>query len=83
MKQHDLPTSLPRHLLSQAALAVACLAAGQAHALGLGRLNVQSALGETLRAEIARIDEVTEASIPPDFVRDQRIHRAYWLRALA
>ena len=52
LKQHDLPTSLPRHLLSQAALAVACLAAGQAHALGLGRLNVQSALGETLRAEI-------------------------------
>jgi len=34
-------------------------------------------------SEIARIDDVTEASIPPDFVRDQRIHRAYWLRVLA
>jgi 23S rRNA (guanine2445-N2)-methyltransferase / 23S rRNA (guanine2069-N7)-methyltransferase len=32
---------------------------------------------------IARVDDVTEASIPPDFVRDQRIHRAYWLRPLA
>lgn len=31
-------------------------------------------------ADIARIDDVTEASIPPDFVRDQRIHRAFWLR---
>jgi len=33
-------------------------------------------------AEIAHIDDVTEASIPPDFVRDQRIHRAFWLRAV-
>ncbi|MCP5473947.1 MAG: bifunctional 23S rRNA (guanine(2069)-N(7))-methyltransferase RlmK/23S rRNA (guanine(2445)-N(2))-methyltransferase RlmL [Lysobacterales bacterium] len=32
---------------------------------------------------IARVDDVTEASIPPDFVRDQRIHRAFWLRPLA
>ena len=34
------------------AVAASCLLASQAHALGLGRLNVQSALGETLRAEI-------------------------------
>jgi 23S rRNA (guanine2445-N2)-methyltransferase / 23S rRNA (guanine2069-N7)-methyltransferase len=26
-------------------------------------------------AAFARVDEVTEASIPPDFARDQRIHR--------
>jgi len=42
------------------ALAVACLWGSQAWALGLGRLSVQSALGETLRAEI----EVT--SITPE-----------------
>lgn len=29
---------------------------------------------------LARVDDVTEASIPPDFARDQRIHRAYWIR---
>lgn len=29
---------------------------------------------------LAQVDDVTEASIPPDFARDQRIHRAYWLR---
>lgn len=34
-------------------------------------------------SDIARVDDVTEASIPPDFVRDQRIHRAFWLRPLA
>ncbi|MFN5157002.1 MAG: FimV family protein, partial [Betaproteobacteria bacterium] len=34
------------------AVAVACLWGSQAWALGLGRLQVQSALGETLRAEI-------------------------------
>ena len=42
------------------ALATACLWGSQAAALGLGRLTVQSALGEALRAEI----EVT--SITPD-----------------
>ncbi len=31
--------------------------------------------------EIAVVDDVTQASIPPDFARDQRIHRAFWLRA--
>ncbi len=42
-----------RFSLSQLALAASLtLAAGASHALGLGRLNVQSALGETLRAEI-------------------------------
>jgi pilus assembly protein FimV len=41
-----------RFALRGVALAVAALWASQAAALGLGRLNVQSALGETLRAEI-------------------------------
>jgi pilus assembly protein FimV len=42
-----------RFSLSQLALAASlALSANAAHALGLGRLNVQSALGETLRAEI-------------------------------
>jgi len=44
------PKGFVRHHL---ALAAALLLAGSgAHALGLGRLNVQSALGETMRAEI-------------------------------
>ncbi|MFO0124182.1 MAG: FimV family protein, partial [Inhella sp.] len=48
-----------RFSLSQLALAVSLtLSAGASHALGLGRLNVQSALGETLRAEI----EITSLS---------------------
>ncbi|MFG6457156.1 FimV/HubP family polar landmark protein [Roseateles sp. BYS96W] len=45
-----LPTGFARHRL---ALATALLvAASGAQALGLGKLNVQSALGETMRAEI-------------------------------
>jgi pilus assembly protein FimV len=38
--------------LQGVAFAVACLCGSQAAALGLGRLNVQSALGESLKAEI-------------------------------
>jgi len=41
-----------RFALQGIALGVACLWGSQAWALGLGRLNVQSALGETLKAEI-------------------------------
>ena len=41
-----------RFALTGVALAAACLMAAPAWALGLGRLTVQSALGETLRAEI-------------------------------
>ena len=41
-----------RFALDGLALAAACLWGTQAWALGLGRLTVQSALGETLRAEI-------------------------------
>jgi pilus assembly protein FimV len=41
-----------RYALNGVALATACLWGSQAAALGLGRLNVQSALGETLKAEI-------------------------------
>ncbi|MCE4536456.1 hypothetical protein LXT12_04230 [Pelomonas sp. P7] len=44
------PTGFARHRLALAALLVA--SSGGAHALGLGKLNVQSALGETMRAEI-------------------------------
>jgi pilus assembly protein FimV len=43
---------LHRFALSSVAAAALTLAAAQVHALGLGRLAVQSALGETLRAEI-------------------------------
>ncbi|MBT9489641.1 MAG: FimV family protein [Rubrivivax sp.] len=41
-----------RFALTGVALAASCLVSGQAWALGLGRLTVQSALGESLRAEI-------------------------------
>ncbi|MBN8508366.1 MAG: hypothetical protein J0L57_07130, partial [Burkholderiales bacterium] len=41
-----------RFALSGLAVATACLWGLDAHALGLGRLSVQSALGEPLRAEI-------------------------------
>jgi len=41
-----------RFALQGVAFAAACLAGSQAWALGLGKLNVQSALGEQLRAEI-------------------------------
>ena len=41
-----------RVALSSVALAALLATTGNAWALGLGRLNVQSALGETLRAEI-------------------------------
>ena len=47
-----------RFALSSVAAAALCLAAPLASALGLGRLNVQSSLGEVLRAEI----EVTSLS---------------------
>jgi len=69
----------PRHLLTQAAMASLCLLAGHsAHALGLGRLNVQSALGETLRAEIELSSLTAEEAAtlrvrvaPPDAFRAQ------------
>ncbi|MBE0547930.1 MAG: hypothetical protein IH627_09820, partial [Rubrivivax sp.] len=51
-------TNVARFALNGVALAAACLWGTQAWALGLGRLTVQSALGETLRAEI----EVTSLS---------------------
>ena len=41
-----------RFALTGVALAASCLLGTQAFALGLGRLNVQSVLGETLKAEI-------------------------------
>ncbi len=50
MKRNSLYTG--RFALTGAALAAMCLVASNALALGLGRLSVQSALGETLRAEI-------------------------------
>ncbi|MBK6789364.1 MAG: hypothetical protein IPJ42_16800 [Betaproteobacteria bacterium] len=51
-------TNTARFALSGVALAAACLCGTQAWALGLGRLTVQSALGEALRAEI----EITSLS---------------------
>jgi pilus assembly protein FimV len=45
-------TNAARFALKGVALATACLWGSQAAALGLGRLNVQSALGESLKAEI-------------------------------
>ena len=51
-------TNAARFALNGVALAAACLWGSQAWALGLGRITVQSALGETLRAEI----EVTSLS---------------------
>ncbi|HET7525316.1 MAG TPA: hypothetical protein VFK10_05170, partial [Burkholderiaceae bacterium] len=50
MKYRSGPAA--RVALSSVALAALVAASGSAWALGLGRLNVQSALGETLRAEI-------------------------------
>ena len=50
MKRNSLYTG--RFALTGAAFAAMCLVASNALALGLGRLSVQSALGETLRAEI-------------------------------
>ncbi len=50
MKQRS--SNAARFALQGVAVAVACLAGPQAWALGLGKLNVQSALGEQLRAEI-------------------------------
>jgi len=59
-----------RFLLTGVALATACLWGSTAWALGLGRLTVQSALGETLRAEI----EVT--SITPEEAASLRLRVA-------
>ena len=50
MKNRSLRVS--RFALTSLSAAVIALAAGPAHALGLGRLAVQSSLGEALRAEI-------------------------------
>jgi pilus assembly protein FimV len=49
-----------RFAMTGVALAASFLLAGQALALGLGRLTVQSALGETLRAEIDVTDITPE-----------------------
>ncbi len=46
------PTTALRYALTGIAAACVCLLSSQAWALGLGRLTVQSALGESLRAEI-------------------------------
>jgi len=69
-----------RVALSSVALAAMMAAAGNAWALGLGRLNVQSALGETLRAEIdiANITPEEESSLKvriasPDAYRAQGV----------
>jgi pilus assembly protein FimV len=63
-------TNAARFALTGVALAASCLWATQAWALGLGRLNVQSALGETLKAEI----DVT--SITPDEIASLKLRIA-------
>ncbi len=50
MEQHSRKAG--RHVLTAVALAAGCLIGANAWALGLGRLTVQSALGEPLRASI-------------------------------
>jgi pilus assembly protein FimV len=69
-------TVAARFALNGVALAAACLWGSQAAALGLGRLAVQSALGETLRAEIEvtsiTADEASSLKLrvaPPDAYR--------------
>ncbi len=68
MKHHK--TDAARFALKGVALAAACLWGAQALALGLGRLQVTSALGETLRAEI----DVT--SITPEEAASLRLRVA-------
>ena len=63
-------TNATRFALTGVALAASCLWGAQAWALGLGRLNVQSALGETLRAEI----DVT--SVTPEEISTLRLRIA-------
>ena len=63
-------TNAARFALKGVALATACLWGSHAAALGLGRLSVQSALGETLRAEI----EI--ASITPEEASSLKIRVA-------
>jgi pilus assembly protein FimV len=69
-----------RVALSSVALAALVAASGNAWALGLGRLNVQSALGETLRAEIdlSSLSPDEESSLkvriaPPESYRAQGV----------
>lgn len=66
-----------RHAWTSAAVAAACLLAGPAWSLGLGRLNVQSTLGEALRAEI-EITNITaeEASTLQLRVASPEVYRA-------
>ena len=63
-------TTSARFALTAVAVAAACLWSTPSWALGLGRLNVQSALGETLKAEI----EVT--SITPEEAASLRLRVA-------
>ena len=74
MKQRS--TNAARFALTGVAVAASCLLASPAHALGLGRLNVQSALGETLKAEIdvtsVTADELSSLKLrvaPPEAYR--------------
>src|SRR5487761_2318587 len=59
-----------RYALTGIAAAALCLAAPAAWSLGLGKLQVQSALGETLRAEI------DDTSLTPDEASNLRVRVA-------
>ena len=69
--------NMGRHAWTSVAVAAACLLAGPAWSLGLGRLSVQSTLGEALRAEIA-ITNITaeEASTLQLRVASPDVYRA-------
>lgn len=69
--------NMGRHAWTSVAVAAACLLAGPAWSLGLGRLSVQSTLGEALRAEIA-ITNITaeEASTLQLRVAGPEVYRA-------
>ena len=71
------PSDAARFALTGVAFAAACLWASQAWALGLGRLTVGSALGETLRAEI-EVTSITaeEASSLRLRIASPEAHRA-------
>ena len=70
MNTNPKPPRRMRHALSAVAAATLALAASSSWALGLGRLAVQSALGENLRAEI----EIT--SLTPEEASSLRVRVA-------
>src|SRR5687767_1857443 len=78
-----------RILRSGAAIALLLGAAAAAHAAGLGKLTVLSALGQPLNAEIdlvslqpGELDSLTARVAPPEAFREARIEYSSSLRLL-